>query len=275
MDVQEWVNTMRSSDLSASRIRQAHVVLSQMLQAAVREGRIGRNVTKGVKLPPIPRREAEYFDPGVVDRIAAAMPKPYDLLIRLLGTFGPRFGEAAALRRRCVNPLARRLTIEESMAEISGRIVFGPTKTHAARTIPLTADLASELARHLEEHVAAGPDALVFTSPTGSPLRYRNFMHRTWNPVLGDLGLPAVGIHVLRHSAAAALIRSGASPTAIQKILGHRSAAFTLTVYGHIFEEDLDQIAENLGRRARSSPSRAKSLGAPQLKRQSAGEQGA
>jgi integrase len=51
---------------------------------------------------------------------------------------------------------------------------------------------------------------------------------------------------VLRHSAAAALIRSGASPKAVQTILGHRSAAFTMTVYGHIFDADLDDIATRL-----------------------------
>ena len=31
-----------------------------------------------------------------------------------------------------------------------------------------------------------------------------------------------------------------ASATAVQTILGHRSAAFTLTVYGRIFDTDLD-----------------------------------
>jgi hypothetical protein len=66
MDVQRWVNAMRSDGLSPSRIRQAHVVLSQVLAAAVREGRIGRNVAVGIKLPPIPRTEAEYFEPDVV-----------------------------------------------------------------------------------------------------------------------------------------------------------------------------------------------------------------
>jgi integrase len=73
-------------------------------------------------------------------------------------------------------------------------------------------------------------------------------MRTIWKPALKDLGLPDVGIHVLRHSAAAALIRGGASPAAVQRILGHRSAAFTLTVYGHIFETDLDAVAENLDR---------------------------
>jgi integrase len=100
--------------------------------------------------------------------------------------------------------------------------------------------------RHLDERVDTATDALLFTSPKGKPLRYGNFMRTVWKPALVELGLPDVGIHVLRHSAAAALIRTGASPTAVQRILGHRSAAFTLTVYGHIFEADLDVVAENL-----------------------------
>ena len=58
--------------------------------------------------------------------------------------------------------------------------------------------------------------------------------------------LPHVGVHVLRHSAAAALIASGASRKAVQSILGHRSAAFTLSVYGHLFDADLDDVAARL-----------------------------
>jgi len=162
------------------------------------------------------------------------------------GKLGPRYGEAAALRRRSVNLLARRLTVEESLAEVSGRIVFGPTKTHAMRKLPLPPSLAAALERHLDERVGAAIDALLFTSPKGKPLRYGNFMRTVWKPTLVELGLPDVGIHVLRHSAAAAMIRTGASPTAVQRILGHRSAAFTLTVYGHIFDADLDAVAESL-----------------------------
>jgi len=67
-----------------------------------------------------------------------------------------------------------------------------------------------------------------------------------WAPTLKRLGLPAVGLHVLRHSAAARMIQAGASPKAVQTILGHRSAAFTLTVYGHLFDADLDDLAARL-----------------------------
>ena len=87
---------------------------------------------------------------------------------------------------------------------------------------------------------------MLFTSPEGSPLRYSAFRSRCWRPALAKLGLPAVGVHALRHSAAAGLIHSGASAKAVQSILGHRSAAFTLTVYGHLFDADMDDVAANL-----------------------------
>jgi integrase len=55
-----------------------------------------------------------------------------------------------------------------------------------------------------------------------------------------------VGLHVLRHSAAYRMSQAGASPKAVQTILGHRSAAFTLSVYGHLFDADLDEVAARL-----------------------------
>jgi integrase len=77
---------------------------------------------------------------------------------------------------------------------------------------------------------------------------------QSWRPALRRVGLPVVGLHVLRHSAAAALISAGASPKAVQTVLGHASAAFTLTVYGHMFDEDLDALAVALDSRRRGLP---------------------
>ena len=79
----------------------------------------------------------------------------------------------------------------------------------------------------------------MFQGPQGGNLRYGAFYHRRWLPTLEALGLPPVGLHVLRHSAAARMIQAGGSPKAVQAILGHRSAAFTLSVYGHLFDADL------------------------------------
>lgn len=77
----------------------------------------------------------------------------------------------------------------------------------------------------------------------GGPLRYRFAYMDIWRPMLKKLGMPTLGMHALRHSAAPRMISAGASPKAIQSIMSHRSAAFTLTVYGHLFDEDLDALA--------------------------------
>lgn len=252
-DVQAWVSAMQTDGLSTSRIRKAHVVLAAALDAAVADSLISRNPARGVRLPRPERREAAYFEPAVVNDIAEAMGE-YRLLILVLGRLGPRFGEAAALRRRSVDLLRRRLRIERSITEVEGRLVEGTTKGHAQRTVPIPAGLASELEEHLADTVRPAPDAWLFPAPEGGPLRYRNFEGRMWTPTLRRLGLPHAGIHVLRHSAASVLISAGGSPKAVQAILGHSSAAFTLTVYGHMFDADMDALATRLDEVSRGVP---------------------
>ena len=50
-------------------------------------------------------------------------------------------------------------------------------------------------------------------------------------------------VHVLRHSASARMSSAGWTLKAVQQVLGHRSIAFTLPVYGHLLNEDLDAFA--------------------------------
>lgn len=242
-DITTWVGDMVSGGLSPSRIRQAHVVLRLVLENAVRDGLVMRNAAVGVKLPRLEHREAPFFEPDVVDTISDALEAPYDALVAVLGICGLRFGEAVALRRRHVDGLRRRLAVEESLAEISGELVFGTTKSHARRSVPLSPRVMAMLNNVVE---SKGPDELVFTGPLGGPVRYRNFLARVWHPTLRKLGLPVMGVHVLRHSAAARMIGAGASPKTLQTVLGHRSAAFSLTVYGHLFDADLNALADRL-----------------------------
>jgi integrase len=233
---------MIEDGLSPSRIRQAHVILRVMLDVAVRDGLLVRNPATKAKLPRLEHREAAYFEPGVVDALSDAVQAPYGALIAVMGVCGLRWGEAAALRGRHVDTLRRRLVIEESLAEISGRLVFGTTKSHARRRVPVPASLLARLP-------AAGPDELVFRGPKGGPLRYRYFYMKHWRPTLERLGLPAAGVHVLRHSAAARIVSAGGSAKTLQTVLGHRSAAFSLTTYAHLFDADLDNLADRLDER--------------------------
>jgi integrase len=247
-DIQAWVNELIGEGLSSSRIRQAHIVLGMALDQAVNDGAIVRNPARrsGVKLPRLERRQPTFLPPEDVERIAAACPEPYDLLIRLLVGTGLRWGEAIALRRRSIDLNRGQLIVTESLAEIGGELTFGSTKSHAERTVWLTQSLAKALEMHLDHRVGRGHDTLVFTSEKGRPLRYSNFRREVWVPALEAAKVDPVGIHVLRHSAAAFMIQAGASSKALQINLGHQSAGFTLSVYGHVSEEDRAAISERL-----------------------------
>ena len=95
----------------------------------------------------------------------------------------------------------------------------------------------------------AGPkeSALVFTAVQGGPLWHSNFYKRVWLPAKSVAGLPdGLRIHDLRHTCPALLIAQGASPKAIQAHLGHSSIQVTFDRYGHLFPEDLEDLAARL-----------------------------
>jgi len=60
------------------------------------------------------------------------------------------------------------------------------------------------------------------------------------------VGLSGLVPHELRHTAASLAIASGASVKAVQSMLGHASAAMTLDRYGHLYEDELDAVADRV-----------------------------
>lgn len=59
---------------------------------------------------------------------------------------------------------------------------------------------------------------------------------------------PRVTAHDLRHTAASLAVSAGANVKAVQRMLGHASAAMTLDVYADLFDDDLDEVARRLER---------------------------
>ena len=55
------------------------------------------------------------------------------------------------------------------------------------------AQITADLKTHLADFVAPEADALVFTSPTGRPLRHNNFRRRVWLSALAKPKLRLVG----------------------------------------------------------------------------------
>lgn len=63
---------------------------------------------------------------------------------------------------------------------------------------------------------------------------------RVWKRAVADAGLPDdLKVHELRDTAASLMVSPGASIKAVQRQLGHATAAMTLDVYASLFEEEL------------------------------------
>jgi integrase len=250
-DVRGWVATMsgaKGKPLSPSRVRQAHGILSAMLDLAVEDGRLPKNPARpspGSRgfLPKLPKnRTHTYLSHGQLLKLADEAGE-YRALILVLGYGGLRWGEATALRVCDVDVLRSRLSVRRAVSEVSGSLTYGTTKSHGTRTVPFPAFMRSELESGLE---GKGPDDLLFTSPQGGPLRNQNFRKRVFDPAARAAGIHKIKPHDLRHTAASLAIAAGANPKAVQKMLGHASAAMTLDTYADLFESDLAAVAERL-----------------------------
>ena len=245
MDVSAWVAEL-TTRVSASRARQGFGILSMILKSAVANNLIPSNPCDHVKAPRATKREADFLTARQVEVLADSIDPHYRTMIFVLAYGGLRWGECAALRRGKVDILRRRVEVSESVLSETGGMTYGTPKSHAIRTVVIPRFVADLMGRHLED-VPNDPRALVFVTQKGNALRHSNFRRSVWLPAIAAAGLPtSVTPHDLRHTTAALLIRQGGHAKAIQKMLGHSSISVTFDVYGHLFDDDLDDLADRM-----------------------------
>ena len=244
-----WIIELLDRGLAGPTVRHAHRVLHMMLNAAVDDGRLVRNPASRVKLPRDRRREKRFLSHDEVAALADAAG-PDRIVVLVLAYCGLRFGELAALRVRNVDPLRRRLQIAESATEVDGVMVFGTPKSHQCRSVPIPRSLVDELAAAC---AGKAPTDFVFTAPKGGVVWLRNWRRRVFDPALHAAGLGELTPHELRHTAASLAVAAGANVKAVQRMLGHASAAMTLDVYSGLFDDDLDAVADRLDAAARAA----------------------
>ena len=262
LDVQGWVSDLTGSGLSGSSVRQAHRVFSLLMETAVRSKRLSVNPAVGVKLPRASKPEKSFLTHEQVIALAEAAGEPKvaapDLppspqarrlagerrtIILVLSYCGLRWGELAALRVGRVDTMRRRITVAESVTEVAGTLTWGTPKTHQQRSVPIPRFLITELDAL---KAGKGPTDLLFTGARGGVLRNMNFRRDVFDDAAESVGLKGLTPHELRHTAASLAVSSGANVKAVQRMLGHASAAMTLDVYSGLFDDDLDGLADRM-----------------------------
>lgn len=238
-DVEAWVTVMAGAR-SASVVRRSHAALAQMLDTAVRDRRIAVNPARGVELPRVQSRAHRYLSHLEVKRVADHSGK-YAPLVYVLAYGGLRWGEAVALRGADVE--GARVRIDRAVTHTKTGWVVGTPKTHHRRTLYLPGFVTKMLPE-------AGPGELLFPPARGeylsTPGKTQRGKKGLWQRALETAGVEYLRIHDLRHTAASLAVQSGAHVKAVQRMLGHRSAAMTLDVYADLWDSDLDAVAGSL-----------------------------
>ena len=211
---------------------------------------LGRNPAEGIRLPRIRPKKHPYLTHAQLHELALLCGSE-SLLVLFLGYTGLRWGELAALEARNVDFARRRIQVERAVVELTdGRLVYGTPKNHQQRSVPFPGFLTEELTDLVRERASR---ELLFRSPNGHPLRVNNWKRKAFDKAADELierhpDLLRPTVHDLRHTAASLAISAGANVKAVQRMLGHASAAMTLDVYGDLFDDDLDAVGDALSR---------------------------
>ncbi len=87
---------------------------------------------------------------------------------------------------------------------------------------------------------------MIFAFPEARRCGSPNCRMNVYDPACQAAGIEGLRPHDVRHTAASLAIQSGANVKLVQQMLGHASAARMLDVYGGLFGDDLDSVADRL-----------------------------
>ncbi len=244
-EVQAWVNDL-SGIKSASVVLRAFGVLKGVYETAVKDGRIVRTPVDGIQLPKKTRKPRTYLTPRQLSALASCSGV-YGPLILVLGLCGLRWGEATALTVEDVDFEKNRIHITKSVTKVGKSFRLGTPKSNKWREVPMFPPVAAALREAVKDKK---PTDLIFTGEEGSYVAPQSLgkNHRCWyRTAVEKSGVPKLTCHDLRHTAASIAVHSGANVKAVQRMLGHSSAAMTLDTYADLFDSDLDVLSRRVG----------------------------
>lgn len=160
---------------------------------------------------------------------------------------GLRWGELVALRVRDFDAAKARFTVNENAVYVNSGYVLDTPKNHRVRDVPVPEFLCVKVSEQIRGRRSTD---LIF----GDGENYVNqpssvsgwFISAVRACQESDPTFPTVTPHDLRHTAASLAISAGSNVKAVQRMLGHSSAAVTLDTYADLFDDDLDAVALTL-----------------------------
>jgi integrase len=237
-DLQDLVDELVATDLSASTIQMTIVPLKAIFRRELSRGRLTVNPTVGVELPAVRSQLKAIVSPAQATTLIAAL-EPRDRALWATALYaGLRRGELMALRWEDVDLKAGVIHVRGSWDPAAGEDV-GPKSREGKRRVPI----ASVLRTHLRAHRLASGRAEGYVFGNGSTpfgaTKVRQRADKAWKAAR----LERVTLHACRHTFASMMIAAGVNAKALSTYMGHANIAITLNLYGHLMPGNEDEAA--------------------------------
>lgn len=247
--VQKFYNKLLSEGKSGSLVRDAHLILHQAMDVAVKENIIAKNPTSGAKTPKVEYKPKNILNETQLEMFMDAIKQDelwYDFFYTEITT-GLRRGELCGLKWCDFNETTGQLNVVRTVnTHKGGGLKTGETKTQkGTRTIylpPSTVKLLSERKPKVSSEWIF-PNFYDNSKPINPSTAYLRL-----KAILKKADLPSIRFHDLRHTFATHALSSGVDARTLSGILGHTNASFTLDTYTHVTNDMQKNASVIVGR---------------------------
>lgn len=239
--VRDWQNKIMQK-YAATTQKQIHGQLSALFNYAMKFYGLPQNPARIAG--SIGEFKANSSDFWTVEEFNAAMefaPEPYKTAFTLFFYAGLRRGELLALNVGDYDPATNAITVSKSLERVKGVNHIGePKNKQSIRAVTIPASVAAMLDKYISTLYEPTPEEPLWPTLTGDHLAYR------LEQAAKKAEVKKIRLHDLRHSHAAMLIDLDVNILAISKRLGHKDIKTTLNIYGHLYKEHAEEIAQKL-----------------------------
>lgn len=263
-DIVDMLNKLDEKGITR-RKEYSLITLKQILQTAVDNDYMYKNVATGVKLQRHKSNEKKPLNDDVINRIKKLSSNDFDMFMILFMIYtGLRRGEVVPLQYKDIDLDNQLLTVDKAVHFSNNQPIIKRTKTEYARTVPILNIIYNKL--KLLKSIHKSTD-YIFTNSLGKMMTETS-LKRKLKHVLNVLNMDLekekkdsdtldthdnsnvekiqFTYHQLRHTYACILHKAGIGLKEAQKWTGHKNVQVLLDIYTHLDEQDNKKAVDKI-----------------------------
>ncbi|MGL6199887.1 MAG: tyrosine-type recombinase/integrase [Lachnospiraceae bacterium] len=261
-DVQNCMNNIDGQDLK----RRFRLTINQILDCAIDDGLIYKNVARNVPAPSGRRKEKRALTTIEKKAIESADLTPKeDCFVKLLLYTGMRRSEILVLTRNDIDLDGNVIYVNKSLYFDNNRPVVKDTKTEASfRQIDILSPLKPILVDYIKNLDKS--TLMLFSKHTGGGYMTKTAYRRFWDTIYRKINTTAGGTyhwdskkkkavyeieaikgltpHIFRHNFATMLYYANVDLKDAVRIMGHADSKTLLDIYTHLDENNLKSVSK-------------------------------